>query len=354
MKQWIIPSLLCVFGALSVVTLLSIAPDFAARQLIFFLVGGVLFWIMNRFSYRRFEEMSTLGYIAVVASLILVLLVASVTRNTSRWIQVGGFFAIQPSQFAVPFVGLAVAQFLSNYSMRSIKRIAQLLGMIGLPAALILIAPDLGTTVLFIASVGSLLLMSDIPKKYIFGLTIGAGVTALLAWFLLLQPYQKQRITSFISPDQSSDGNYHVEQALIAVGSGELTGRGLGQGVQSFLRFLPERQTDFIFASLAEEYGFIGGIFVLGLYALLIGFIIYTGATTSSVSAQFYCYGIAIALLLQMGVNIGMNMGLVPVTGITLPFLSYGGSSILSLMIALAIIQSIVRLQKSQAKLHLS
>lgn len=196
--------------------------------------------------------------------------------------------------------------------------------------------------------------MSDIPKKYVLGLAIGAGITALLAWFLLLQPYQKQRITSFISPEQSSDGNYHVEQALIAVGSGELTGRGLGQGVQSYLRFLPERQTDFIFASIAEEYGFIGGIVVLSLYALLIGFIIYTGSTTSRASAQFYCYGVAIALLLQMGVNIGMNMGLVPVTGITLPFLSYGGSSILSLTIALAIVQSIVRLQKPQAKLHLS
>ncbi|MFZ1720946.1 MAG: FtsW/RodA/SpoVE family cell cycle protein [Microgenomates group bacterium] len=354
MKQWVIPSLLFVFGALSVVTLLSIAPEFAAKQLVFFLVSGAVFWALHRFSFKRFEEMSILGYGGLISSLILVLLVAGGTRNTSRWIQVGDLFSIQPSQFAIPIAGLAVAHFISQNSLRSPKSTLKLLLLLFLPAVLIMIAPDLGSTILFLATVGSLILFSDIPKKYIAGLVIGGMVVTVFSWFFVLQPYQKARITSFASPEDSSDGNYHVEQALIAVGSGELSGRGLGQGVQSYLRFLPERQTDFIFASLAEEYGFIGGVFVLSLYALLIGYILYTGATTSNLTAQLYCYCIATALLIQMGVNIGMNMGLVPVTGITLPLLSYGGSSILSILISLAIIQSIIKMQKPQVKLHLS
>ncbi|MBU0579337.1 FtsW/RodA/SpoVE family cell cycle protein [Patescibacteria group bacterium] len=185
---------------------------------------------------------------------------------------------------------------------------------------------------------------------------IGISVIGIIfSWMLVLKPYQKQRITSFINSKQDLQGSsYNARQALIAAGSGQLLGKGLGQGVQSHLRFLPERQTDFIFASLAEEFGFIGAIVVISLYVALISFIIITGRKTSSPLALRYCMAIAIMTTMQAGINISMNIGILPITGLTLPLLSYGGSSILSLSFMFAVIQSIANQTQPKAVLHLS
>lgn len=177
----------------------------------------------------------------------------------------------------------------------------------------------------------------------------------LFLGFLHFKPYQKQRITSFIDSNQDiQNSSYNARQALIAAGSGQLIGRGLGQGIQSHLKFLPERQTDFIFASLAEEFGFIGSIIVVLIYLLLINLIIRVGLKSSSKPEYYFCMSTAIMTAFQVGINIGMNIGLMPITGLTLPLLSYGGSSLLSLMAMFAVVQSILINIKPKKTLHLS
>jgi rod shape determining protein RodA len=179
-------------------------------------------------------------------------------------------------------------------------------------------------------------------------------VLALVGWFVVLQPYQKARITAFISPTEDMQGsNYNAQQALIAVGSGEFAGRGLGQGIQSHLKFLPERHTDFIFASLAEEYGFIGTSTVIILYVLLITFLIWASLHISNQIGQLFLLVVAIWIFLQATININMNIGLLPITGITLPFLSYGGSSLLGLCFTLGIAQSLIKETQKKTLLHI-
>jgi len=176
-----------------------------------------------------------------------------------------------------------------------------------------------------------------------------------LAWSLVLKPYQKQRITSFIKPSEDTRGaSYNANQAMISVGSGQFFGRGLGEGSQSHLRFLPERQTDFIFASIAEEFGFIGSTLIIFLYLILVLFLLRMALTAREKSVILFIFITITVITLQTFVNIGMNMGLLPITGITLPLLSYGGSSILTLSGTLGIIQSALLGQKKELTLDIS
>lgn len=353
MRLWIIPATILFLGLLSILTLSSIAPALAPRQLIFFMVGFGLFFLFSRISFKRLQNISLLGYLGTIFMLILTLIIGNVTKGSTRWIDIGGVFSIQSSQLAIPATALFLVTFFKDKPFTRLPNLLLFLLLTAIPGILILIEPDLGTTIVYLLSVGIILFLSQTKKLHMVPLLTGGVATVVIAWMFLLQPYQKSRITSFISPDDTQGAGYNARQSLIAVGSGQITGKGLGQGIQSHLRFLPERQTDFVFASFAEEFGFIGSILVIILYTTLLTTTLKTADTANSPAEQLFCYVTASMTAIQTGINIGMNVGLLPITGITLPFLSYGGSSILTLLAMFGIVQSIKKNQKPKVTLHL-
>lgn len=354
MRRWLLPALLMLLALISLLTLKSVVPKLATQQTFFFVIGFSIFFTMA--TQIRFEELQRWAwplYITLNLLLIISYVYGLISGRTGRWIPILGDYNLQPSQLAIPITILMLTKIKGSVD-KTTNLIKQLI-FIFVPALLILIEPDLGTTLIYLFSTGTIIFLSDVSWKKLLILVSLALTTAVMAWFLVLKPYQKQRITSFINTDQDTqNAGYNAQQALIAAGSGQLWGRGLGQGIQSHLRFLPERQTDFIFASLAEEFGFMGSISVILIYVATIGFIIKTGLQTSSKEASYFCFSIATMTALHVGVNIGMNIGLLPITGLTLPLLSYGGSSLVSIMIMFGIVQNIALHTKPQKTLHLS
>lgn len=339
-KRWLLPGTLFFLALSSILILRSVAPLLLQRQLLFFALGTGIFWLTSRISFERWQSLAWYLYGLLVGSLALTQLIATVTRGTKSWIELGPFHA-QPSQLAVAISGLTIGRYLERHKQLGLKEYVILLLLIAAPALFIFTEPDLGTTAIYALSLLPALSLSKVPKLYLaWTLTLGI-VVVVLSWMFLLKPYQRQRITSFISSDEHTQtASYNAIQSVIAVGSGGATGRGLGQGTQSQLRFLPERQTDFVFASFAEETGFLGGALLISLYAVLVGICLSAAAQLNSLSMKVFTLITAVMFLAQVGVNIGMNIGLVPITGITLPFVSYGGSSILALSFHLGIVQS--------------
>lgn len=354
MKQWLLPSTILILSLLSILTLTSIAPDFTAKQLSFFMIGFLIFFFVSQVPFKTFLKLSPALYIFTNVLLVAVLLLAPITRGTSRWIDVFGLFAVQPSQLAIPTTALFLIHHFNRKPLTQLKNLFSFITLTAIPAVLILIEPDLGTTLVYLISISVIVLLSKTKLTHLIPLIIVSLFIALLAWNFVLHPYQKARISSFISPDDTQGAGYNARQSLIAAGSGGLTGKGLGQGIQSHLRFLPEKQTDFVFASFAEEFGFIGSSLLVFLYLALVFSVIATAQKTQDKGEALFCYVVAILSTTQIGINIGMNIGLLPITGITLPFMSYGGSSILSMSAMYAIIQSIRLNKKQEVSLHLS
>jgi rod shape determining protein RodA len=354
--KWVIPSCWLVLSALSVLILRSVAISLATQQLVYVLVGSGILAILSRSSFEWWQRWRWPAYAVMVILLIIPLLIGTTTRGIAAWIDIGTWFSIQPSQLAVLVTGLVVAHFLPQQRPATWKELATVAGIVAVPALLIALEPDLGTLIVFLMSIAGAVWVTPIPLKYVAGAGTAAVAVALFAWLFLLAPYQKQRITSFITPAETgkSDARYNADQALIAVGSGQVVGRGLGQGSQSHLRFLPERQTDFVFASLAEELGFLGSAMVVLLYMLLTLTLGWLSWRLSPHPASLFCVMTATMLLVQVGINIGMNMSLVPITGITLPFLSFGGSSFLSMTALLGICQSSFYLFKPKPTRHIA
>lgn len=355
MRIWILPALIFLFALLSIITLSSISPPSASRQLLFFIVSGAIFYGVSKVSFSQLLELRIPSYIFACVFLLIPILFSLTTRNTARWIPVGDWFAIQPSQFTFPLVIFLILRLVTTTKRYTWLFFAKFFGLVSFPASLILIGPDLDTTLVVSSSLASVLFFLPISWKVFAGMAVSGLFGVLLAWFIVLQPYQKARITAFIAPTEDVQGsNYNAQQALIAVGSGQLIGRGLGQGIQSHLKFLPERHTDFIFASLAEEYGFFGTITVVALYALLISFLIWASLHITNQAGQLFLLSVAILFFLQASININMNIGLLPITGITLPLLSYGGSSLLGLSLTLGIAQSLIKETKKKTLLHIA
>jgi rod shape determining protein RodA len=352
LTRWFLPLLMLLFALLSILTLRSVAPSLVSRQILFFFAGAVIFFLTSRLTFKRLQDMSPLFYLITIGLLIFTHLLGTVTRGTTSWIPIGSFH-IQPSQMATVVVGLWLSRFLETHPLRTLKNLLIFCLISGIPALLILLEPDLGTAMIFIFSVATLFFLTPTRLSYILGLSGMAVVVIFLGWNFVLRPYQKDRITSFMNSSETSQSSgYNAVQSLIAVGSGQFYGRGLGEGVQSHLRFLPERQTDFVFASFAEETGFIGAVTVIGLYAVLVAYLLYLSMRVDSVSAKYFCWTTATLITTQAGINIGMNMGLLPITGITLPLISYGGSSILALFFHYGCVQAIIQHLERKPFLH--
>ncbi len=232
--------------------------------------------------------------------------------------------------------------------MKAFRYVLLSLLYVSIPVLLILIEPELGSALVVLFTWFAMLMFSKMNKKHLLMLLVIFLVLGFLGWNFLLEEYQKQRVFTFLNPYEDPLGEgYNVLQSIIAVGSGELFGRGLGRGLQSQLKFLPERQTDFIFASTAEELGLLGSGVILALYLVLFIRLMKAAAVARDNFGMYLSLGILFMLLIQVFINIGMNVGLFPVTGIPLPLLSYGGSSLIVTLLALGLVESVIARRKA-------
>jgi rod shape determining protein RodA len=343
--------------AFSIFTLASATRDdvsgeplyFVIRQSAYALAGIALVLAVARVDYSRFRELRVGIYTALMTAITLVLLFGAAARGSRRWIELP-YFRFQPSELAKVLLIVALAAFVIERMRRGsdLRQTARLLALGLAPAALVFLQPDLGTGMLIGVITLAVLFVAGVRWSHF---AVIGGVAALAVTFTLfvapaagvpiLRDYQEERLTSFLNPsDDPADSSYQTNQALIAVGSGGKTGRG-DQASQTELDFLPDRHTDFIFAVIGERFGFMGAAFVLSLYALLI----WRALRIVTLSKNFYgaliAGGIAAMLMFQVFVNVGMNLGIMPVTGITLPLMSYGGSSVLATFLAIGLLQSI-------------
>ena len=282
-------------------------------------------------------------YILANAFLVLSYLGPAI-RGATRWILFFGV-QLQPSELVKPLLLLAFAHYIAKYSPRKISNIPRLFILFAIPFFLVFRQPDLGSSLVYGAFWTAMMLAGGLP---VWLLIAGLGLVGVLVPLLWthLAVYQKSRITTFLDPGLDPKGaGYNALQAMIAVGSGQLFGRGLGRGTQSSLRFLPEFHTDFIFATLVEELGFVGGSLLLAGYGILLYRIItpLIRGAVSDVRVFIFSFGLFAMLLSQIFINAGMNMGLIPITGITLPFVSYGGSSILSTAVSFGLLWAIAK-----------
>lgn len=357
MRSYFLPAILSLFAVVSLTTLRSIVPDLVYKQALAFALAGGAFIAAWKIPFSWHLRFASYLYWLLLLALLFLLLYGSLNRGIAAWISLPFGFKFQPSQLAVPIVALYVARFFRKPSQFSGFFLGQVLLLIFLPFVLVLAQPDFGTALVFGVAMSTFLIFNHLSYAQVFNLAAVATLAFALLWFIVFKDYQRDRLLGFFRLHQSdvtveveSSSAYNARQALIAIGSGQLYGRGIGQGVQSHLRFLPERQTDFIFASFVEEWGFLGAFFLLGLYFALLYFLWHFSAQGMNFQEQLYALSLLLMFLVQLLINVGMNLAIMPITGITLPFLSYGGSSVIALFYALGVIQSIVSRLPREAK----
>jgi rod shape determining protein RodA len=322
---------------------------YAIRQAIYGVIGIALMLGLARVDYSRFRELRVGLYTFMIASIALVFVLGNATRGSRRWIEFP-FFTFQPSELAKLLLMLALAGFVIDRVRRTSERqrTARLL-LVGLvPAALVLLQPDLGTAL--VLGVITLAVLFVAGVRWTHFAFLGAIAAVAVAVVLVLAPavgvpvlkdYQQERLTSFLNPsDDPGDSSYQSNQALIAVGAGGKTGRG-DDATQTRNDFLPEHHTDFIFAAVGERFGFVGAALLLSLYALLIWRALRIMTLSKNLYGSMIAGGIAAMLMFQVFVNVGMNLAIMPITGITLPLMSFGGSSALVTFMAIGVLQSI-------------
>jgi rod shape determining protein RodA len=308
------------------------------KQLAYVILGIAAMVFFARIDYHYLRSYSRPIYLFAILLLIAVLFVGSVAHGTSGWLNFGIFY-VQPIEFAKIALIIFLASFISSKKM-VLSEMVRLFTSVVLTIVIIFLVikqPDLGGAMILMAIWLGMLLLSGINKKTFF-IILGAGILLSASSWFFLAGYQKSRIISFVNPQSDIEGSgYNVFQSITAIGSGGITGKGIGQGSQSQLNFLPESHNDFIFATITEELGFFGSMLILFIYAVMF----YRLKIIASLAPDNFGYlvvcGIMVMLFFQVVVNIGMNMGLAPVVGITLPFLSYGGSSILVCFIAIGV-----------------
>lgn len=319
---------------------------FFKKQIFFLIIGVVLMFSISLFDYRQLKASSPLVlfiYLFALVSLSAVFIFGSKVRGSISWFKIGSF-SVEPVEFVKIISIVLLAKFftLRHAEIHRLSHIILSAAYIAIPVVLVLAQPDFGSATLLLAIWFGMMIVAGIKRKHFLALAIIGIVALSVMWFGIFKDYQKERILTFLNPLRDPYGSgYNIIQAKIAIGSGELLGRGLGQGTQARLGFLPEAHTDFIFAAIAEEFGFIGVLFIFGGYAFLSWRIIKIAGNSSNNFAKLFCFGFLILLFSQFIINVGMNLGLMPVTGITLPFLSYGGSNLISVFVALGIAQSI-------------
>lgn len=327
--------LLAVVVALSAIGLATVhsasaeSPiDYLYRQAVWVAVGWAAMVVVFGFSYHTLLSWSLPLYLASLAALALVLVLGYEAGGSQGWFRIGSV-GVQPSEFAKLVTALYLTRYLGGLSQRELqpRQIAAALAIAAVPMVLIALEPDLGGAAMFVPMLAGMLLVAGVRLRLLVTALIAALALGALIWSFGMQPYQRQRVATFLQPAEDPLGaGYQVRQSKIAVGSGELTGKGYLQGTQSQLRFLPARHTDFILAVLAEEWGFVGVVVVLGLYGI---FLVNAGAIAARARDRqgiLLVVGLTSVFAFHVLYNSAMVIGLVPITGIPLPFLSYGGS----------------------------
>jgi len=314
------------------------------RQATFFVLSLVVLVAVSLFDYRRWEQLATILYVGIVLALLAVLSpLGSHALGSQRWFSLGPL-QLQPSEFATLVLIIAIATYCARRPEGLDARdLVRMLLMAGLPILLIIKQPDLGTAIVCSVILLVMLAVAGMPGRYLVLLIVGAVIVIFLALNLgLVKQYQIQRLTSFISPNSSSvTVTYNVDQAKTAIAHGGIFGQGLFKGAQTNLAYVPEQQTDFIFSAVGEQLGFVGAGVLLVLYGVVAWRVLRVAQLAKDTFGRLLCSGVFALLVFSVFENVGMNMGIMPVAGIPLPFLSYGGSAMIGFMAAIGIVTSV-------------
>ena len=346
--------LLTAYGILMIRSAITGAPAFQTypqQQLIWAVLGTVILLAVAAIDYRILTSGHWYIYAVLVGLLVAVAVTGQVNNDARRWIQITPSFQIQPSEFGRIFITITFAQFLANrrHLINRFSNTLLTLAYFAVPVGLIFIQPNLGMTLLFMFIWFVMIWLAGQPLRHFLLLGV-IGVVSLTAVLPLLADYQRDRITTFLNPEEANqDDVFNVDQAEISIGSGGLWGKGYFQGTQSQLGFLRAQHTDFIFSVLTEEMGLLlGSAVVLGLMGFILLRILRAAARSPDPAGKLICGGIAAILFFQTAVNVGMNVRVLPVAGLTLPFVSYGGSSLITLFLAVGVVESVLMRQRKQ------
>lgn len=335
-KTWLFVSIGLVL-TLSLITIWSTVPSLFYTQLSFALIGALIVFLLSKTDIYLLFSLSGFLYFLSIFLLIITFVFGKNIRGSIRWIDFG-FFNLQTSEIVKPLLAIFYSSYLSTYPPKKIKDILFFLFLAAIPVVLVARQPDLGSALTLMFLPVSLLAFIGHLKKILVVSVVFLAIAIPLE-SRLLKPYQRERLETFVNPYRDPKGaGYNVIQATIAVGSGGIWGKGVKLGTQSHLNFLPERHTDFIFASFAEEFGLIGIIFLFLSYINIFRYSLYSAKVQRDIKQSLMAFSLFAVCLFQFTVNIGMNLGIMPVTGITLPIFSYGGSSLLSFAIFLGIL----------------
>lgn len=345
--DWPLFIVTCLLVAIGLISLWSLSPAvFFIRQALWVVIGVGCFFAAAFLDYRIFRNHGGFILSMLLGGLVLLILLfvtGSETRGVVSWFRFGSV-AFEPVELMKLILVLILAKYWSGRHIEVFQLRHLLISgiYVFLPASLVLLQPDLGSAVILAMLWVVMVMFAGIRLKHLALFVSCFAVIAALSWFFLLKPYQKDRVIAFLDPYRDPQGaGYNSIQAFIAVGSGGLWGKGIGFGTQSHLNFLPEAETDFIFAAFAEENGFFGVLVLIGLFAFFIARTLFIGFSAKDNFSKLFALGFSSLIFFQFLVHAGANLGLMPVTGVTLPFVSYGGSSLVTLMIGAGILQSI-------------
>ena len=346
--QMLIPlfGLVCLGGAVLYSAAGGHLQPYALSHVIRFLVFLVMAIVISRFSRNLFRQAAYPIYGGIIVLLVLVETIGAMGGGSQRWLNLG-FMTLQPSELMKPAIVLVLAKF---YEARPASMIGSWRGLvpagvlIGIPAFLVILQPDLGTALAICFGGAIIMFLAGLPLWWFISAGVGVLITIPIAFFTLLHDYQRNRVLTFLNPEEDPLGTgYHITQSKIAIGSGGIFGKGFGNGSQSHLQYLPEPHTDFVFATMAEEWGMIGGFFVIAVFGIVLFWSLSVARRSPDRFASLLAAGMTATVFFYVAINLMMVMGLAPVVGIPLPFMSHGGTSMLTNMICIGSIMAVNR-----------
>ncbi|CCA93303.1 MULTISPECIES: rod shape-determining protein RodA [unclassified Novosphingobium] len=346
--QMLIPlfGLVCLGGAVLYSAAGGHLQPYALSHVIRFLVFLVMAIVISRFSRNLFRQAAYPIYGGIIVLLVLVETIGAMGGGSQRWLNLG-FMTLQPSELMKPAIVLVLAKFyeaLPASMIGSWRGLVPAGVLIGIPAFLVILQPDLGTALAICFGGAIIMFLAGLPLWWFISAGVGVLITIPIAFFTLLHDYQRNRVLTFLNPEEDPLGTgYHITQSKIAIGSGGIFGKGFGNGSQSHLQYLPEPHTDFVFATMAEEWGMIGGFFVIAVFGIVLFWSLSVARRSPDRFASLLAAGMTATVFFYVAINLMMVMGLAPVVGIPLPFMSHGGTSMLTNMICIGSIMAVNR-----------
>lgn len=349
--DWVLLTFVLIICALGIVEIYSATrntkfddADLQVKQIYWILAGVVIMFLVSLVNYQVLLDNVHWMYGASVLSLVAVMVFGRKYLGAKRWISMPGGWHFQPSEWVKLILILTMAKYFAEYHDREMpfREVVKAGAIVAIPMLMVLKQPDLGTSLTYLPIAVMALFLGGMKIKHVAVIAVIAGVLMPVVWMKVLKPYQKDRLVSFVEPEADAKGaGYQVIQSLVAVGSGGLWGKGTAKGSQTQGQFLPVTHTDFIFAAWSEEHGFVGAAAALLLYFLVLMRLIHNAQTAPDRAGTFVVMGVVAVLTFHILVNVGMVVGFMPVTGIPLPLMSYGGSSILFMFLALGIVMNV-------------